>query len=145
MTGSIGHNIHYEKIDNPPTSVLFKMLHGYIPVSGTWKGKNIVSVKWDVPRAAYIVTTEKQEDKEMSYYNTNGDVVEAASTGDVFLFLGGMYYNLTSGQGTEMRGRKTIKRSDGPLKKLSNISNSGDLFKEAITEVTNDIRNSIPF
>ena len=74
------------------------------------------------------------EERELNdYYETNGDVVEAARTGDVFLFLGGMYYNLTSG-GSEMRGRKSIRREDGPLKKLSNIANSGNLFKEAIRE-----------
>ena len=132
----IGHNIHYVEIKSPTTDRLQRMLHNKAPITGEYKGEVIVSVEWDVLRCSYIVTTEKEvEEGEEMYYNTNGDVVEATSTGDVFLFLGGMYYNLTSGQGTEMRGRKTIKRSDGPLKKLSNISNSGDLFKEAIKEV----------
>lgn len=75
---------------------------------------------------------DKEEDLN-TYYCVNGDVVEARRTGDVFLYLGGMYYNL-SAKGKEMRGRKHIKRDDGPIVKLSNLSDSGDLFKEAILE-----------
>ena len=66
-------------------------------------------------------------------YNVNGDIVLATKTGDVFLYLGGKYYNLSSGQ-SEMRGRPFIKSSDGPLQTMSNLKNSGDMFKEAIVE-----------
>ena len=116
-------------------------------IRGTYMGEIITNVDWECTPPSYIVTTEKKGEEELDYYSVNGDVVEAASTGDVFLYLSGMYYNLSSGR-TEMRGRKSIRRQDGPLKKLSNISNSGDLFKEAVTETHSSIQevlDEIPF
>lgn len=81
------------------------------------------------------------EDDMSSYYNTNGDIVQAQKTRDVFLYVGGMYYNLSSDK-KEMRGRKTIKRSDGKLIKLTNIANSGDMFKEATQEAISHVLTS---
>ena len=74
-----------------------------------------------------------KEEELNTYYCVNGDVVEARRTGDMFLYVGGMYYNLSS-KSKEMRGRKTIKRADGPIIKIANLSNSGDLFKEVIRD-----------
>ena len=67
------------------------------------------------------------------YNFINGDIIEAKGSGDVFLHVSGMFYNLSSNN-KEMRGRKHIKREYGPCVKISNIANSGDLFKEARNE-----------
>jgi len=80
--------------------------------------------------------SDKKEEEEVSY-NINGDIVLATKTSDVFLYLGGKYYNLSSGS-KEMRGRSFIKSSDGPLHTISNLSNSGDMFKDAVRETITD-------
>ena len=129
----IGYNVYCPPATKGSHTIFQDMFLGTKDIHGMYKGEVIIGVGWDSVRLCYIVTTEKNEGEEMTYHNVNGDVVEATSTGDVFLYLGGMFYNLSSGR-SEMRGRKSIKRSDGPIRKLSNITNSGDLFKEAIAE-----------
>lgn len=147
----IGYNIYHIIYDSTSVESFQDMFVRRVPISGTYKGETIVDVSWDSPRTSYIVTTEKKDKEEEvnDYYSVNGDVVEATSTGDVFLYLGGMFYNLSSGA-SKMRGRKSIRRQDGPLKKLSNIANSGALFKEAVketyaTKVREDTYDRPPF
>jgi len=139
----IGLNIHYVKVDMAKHPHLQEMFLRTRHISGEYKGERILSVGWDNSKVKYIVTTEKNKEEEM-YYCVNGDVVMASKTGDVFLYLGGMYYNLSSKK-KEMRGRKAIKRDDGPITKLSNLANSGELFKEAVMEAVTSTSYDEPF
>lgn len=88
------------------------------------------SFKFSLSSNNFELVTYKEE-TEVGYIN--GDIVEAQSTGEVFLYVGSMWYNLSSGS-KEMRGRKAIKSVYGPITKLCNISGSGDLFKQAHLE-----------
>ena len=127
-----GSNIFYVDATHTAHKLLQGMFLGTEKVHGKWNGEPIVNVDWDTGEERYVVKTQRKEEKEMSY-NVNGDIVLATKTGDVFLYLGGKYYNLSSGA-SEMRGRPFIKSSDGPLQTMSNLKNSGDMFKEAIAE-----------
>lgn len=138
-----GYNKYKVPINGTRTLHLQSILTGKVDACKFRINNEVIdSVVWDSIDDSYIVTT--LQNKEDNVYNSvNGDVYEATKTGDVFLYLSGMYYNLSSGI-AEMRGRKTIKRSDGPLIKLANISNSGDMFKEAHKEVMTTA-HQIPF
>lgn len=109
-------------------------------------GYRITGVYRNTLRAGYEVVLEKENEEQMSY-NTNGDVVET-STGEVFVFFGGYYYNLSTDK--ECRGRKIIKSELGPIQLIANLAGTGELLKEAhrdIKEAHEDtfIDQSIPF
>jgi len=125
---------YYVRADKKTHEDFQEMFLGVAPTEGTFMGETIMHIDWSTKTESYIITTgvEDREEEEVSY-NVNGDIVIATKTGDVFLYLGGKYYNLSSDD-KEMRGRSHIKHSDGPLQTISNLKNSGDMFKESMVE-----------
>lgn len=100
-------------------------------------GYKIVNVERDMDKLGtrFIIDRscpyEEETNDEMSY-NTNGDIVET-NDGQVFVFFGGQYYNLSTNK--ECRGRRHIKSELGPVRVIANMSGMGDLLKDARQEV----------
>lgn len=146
-----GYRIRKFKIHHSTSTSLGSLIVAHKKIFGY----DVLDVEIDWGADACIFTVECEDSntifdrlegvEEVMYHFVNGDVVETRKTGEVFLYLGGMYYNLSSGD-KEMRGRKAIKRTDGPVYKIANIANSGDLFKAAIIEtVYQEDLDELPF